>query len=326
MTRSHPQSTTRRIAAALCSIAMAGSAFAADKVTIGYMKIPPLAAALHAERTGIFKANGLDVEIKVLNSGPALMNALAAGSLDITMDASAAVVTARAKGLPVKAFGTADPESSSDVRNWVMASESSGVKSMKDLEGKTVGVVAPRSPAEMVIRDHMLKAGGNPDKVKFVGIPFPQLQAALEVGNVAAVHVVEPFHTSILRSTKMKAVTLASGLIATAAEDGPISLGGWSARAKWLSEEKNRDIAKRFLASISTANKALAADRSLVDAIFEKDFGMPTPVAKGTPLPLNVGSLEADPKMFVPLIRALTRTGIIGAEYPVADVVETIKY
>lgn len=310
---------------ALAVMPMTLSAQEKDTIRVGYMKIPPLAHMIHGIEKGIFDRNGLNIELSVLNGGPELMTALASGSVDVGMTATGIVLIARGKGLKLKAFGTSDLEASNDIRNWIIADENDGIKSLKDLEGKTVGITAKNSPAELTIRDHMMAAGADPNTVKFVALPFPQLGPALEVGNVDAVHVVEPFHTQLMNSDKIKAIELAKGIIAL--EEGQqIALGGWFAKDDWLADPKNRDIAARYLKSVMESNKELAADRALVDAIFEKDFGMPPPVAKRVPLPLNTQSLVAVPETYSAQLKAFVDTGMLPSAYPIEDVVDPITY
>lgn len=312
------------MAASIAAVSV--SAVAMDKVKVGYMKIPPLVHMIHAQETGIFTKNDLDVDLTIVNGGPALMTALASNSVEIGMTAVPVVMLARTKGLKLKAFGTGDLESPGDERNWIVAGADSGINSPKDLEGKTVGIVAKKSPAELTVRDHVLADGGDPDKVNLVSLPFPQLPSALEVGNVDAIMVGEPFHTQAHNLKGRKALDISQGLTSTLEQDGPTALGGWFAGDDWLADEHNRDIAARFLKSIIQSNRELAADRTLVNKIFERDFGMPAEVAKRVPLPLNTETLKADPASYEAGIRALARTGMIKAEYPVEEVVDVISY
>ncbi|GAB4356745.1 MAG: hypothetical protein Kow0026_16660 [Oricola sp.] len=311
---------------AAATAALPTASYALDTVKVGYMKIPPLVPMIYAQDHGLFEKNGIKVDLTVVNGGPELMTALASRSVDIGMTAVGIVLLARAKGLKLKAFGTSDPEAPDDIRNWITVKESSGIKSPKDLEGKTVGIVAKKSPAELMVRDHMLAAGADPDKVNFVALPFPQLPAALEVGNVDAFMSGEPFHTIAHNSAKMKAVDIAKGILATLDEDGMVALGGWFAGDEWLAKEENRDIAARFLKTMLEANRALAADRAQFDAILQRDFGMPPEVAAGVPMELTTDTLVADPASYAATIRALARTGMIPAEYPVEDAVEVVTY
>lgn len=312
-------------ALALLSMSTSVGAEELTKLKVAYMKIPPLVHMVHAQETGIFERNGLDLDLTVVNGGPELMSALASGSVDVGMTAVGIVMIARAKGLKMKAFGTGDLEAWNDIRNWIVSDEGKGITSLADLEGKTVGIVAKGSPAELQIRDHMLAAGANPDTVNFVALPFPQLPSALEVGNVDAIQVGEPFHTAIMNSQKVKPLEIAEGII-NLKEGDQIALGGWFAGDAWLADEANQETAKRFLRSIIQSNRELDADRTLVNAIFERDFGMPPAVASRVPLPLNTGSLVADPATYQLQLDAYVNAGMIPKAYPVEEVVQPIEY
>ena len=106
-----------------------------------------------------------------------------------------------------------------------------------------------------------------------------------------------------------------------------LALGGWFAQEDWLADERNQDIAKRFLAAMLEANRALAADRSLIDAILVRDFGMPSEIASGIPMPLGVDSILAEPGHYGVLISELEKTGMIEAgSVTTDDVIKTIQY
>ncbi|MEZ5721557.1 MAG: ABC transporter substrate-binding protein [Paracoccaceae bacterium] len=312
------------IGVAMTAIPMA--AFANDTVKVTYMKIPPLVPMTYAIESGIMAAHGLDIDLSVVNSGPDLMTALASGSSEIGQTAASVALLARSKGLPIQIFGTGDLEHQPDyVHNWLVTRDDTGITDLMGLEGKTVGVVDKNSPAELAFRSHMVAAGADADTLSFVAIPFPQLPAALEVGNVDAVHVGEPFHAQIMNSDKITGVELAIGLIADPGTD--YALGGWFAQEDWLADERNQDIAKRFLAAMLEANRALAADRSLIDAILVRDFGMPAEIASGIPMPLGVDSILAEPGHYGVLISELEKTGMIEAgSVTTDDVIKTIQY
>lgn len=312
------------VAIALAAATLASStAFALDTVKVAYMKIPQLGSIIHGKQTGIFEKHGIDVEMSILNGDSTLMAALQSSSVDVVFTNIGSVLMGRAKGLKVKSFGTGNQESSAGYRNWLIGSQESGTTTLKDLEGKNAGVPDKKSPAEMMIRDHMLRAGADPDKVNFIAMPFPQMAAAIETGNLQAVMVPEPYRTFILESKKIHAVELAAGILASLQDGGSVAMGGWFARDEWLADPHNIDVAKRFLAGILESNRELVADRSLLTAILEKDFAMPPKVANtvAAGVPFETESLYANPEEYTPFIDTLAKTGMISGTYPATDVV-----
>lgn len=309
----------------LITAAMPLAAMAADTVKVAYMKIPPLVPMKYAIDSGIMAAHDLDIQLTVVNGGPELMTALASGSADIGQTASGIALLARSKGLPIAVFGTGDTERQPDYNhNWLLGTEEAGTTDLKSLEGKTIGVVAKNSPATLAFASHMIAAGADPSTVEFVALPFPQLPSALEVGNVDAIHVGEPFHTMVMTSDKINAVELAEGLIY--AEQGQeYALGSWFAQDKWL--EENQDVAARFLSAMEQSYRELVADRSKVNAILSAEFGMPEPVANGIPLPLKSKTFTTSNDQYAPLVEQLEVTGMIEkGSLDLDDAVRAVDY
>lgn len=301
-------------------------ALALDTLTVGYMKLPPLTALIHGKESGIFEANGINLEIVVVNNGSDLVNGLAAGSVDISGIPAAGGVQARAAGLPLTAIGTSAIESFGHTEFQIVGNQDKGIEALTDLEGHVVGILEKGSPAELQIRDHMISAGGDPSKVQFVALPFPQLPAALEVGNVDAIGIAPPFLGQILASEKISPVVIGEGMVASLEDGGPTALGSWFAMQHWTASEQNRGIAARFLKSLHETNAALMADRSLIDAILVREFGMPEQVAAHIPMNLLTTSLSALPENYVEVIEAYKRTGMAKIGFTAEELVTTIPY
>jgi NitT/TauT family transport system substrate-binding protein len=297
---------------------------AEDTLRVGYLKIPPLISFLNAERGGHFEKEGLKTELVTLNSGPAILSGVVSGSIDIGMTATTPIAIARGQGQPIKVIGSTDFELASEPRNWIVATEASGIKSPADLKGKTIAVVGPYTAADLTVRDFLMANGLTRDDVNYVAMPFPQMQAAMESGNVDAAMVGDPFYTAIMHSTKMKAVEIASGMVADLDKIKQFPLGAWFASDAWISQ--HTDTAAAFLRAIMASNRELAGDRSKVDAILVADFGMPAEVAAKTPFPINTESLTAEPPDYQVLIDALARTKLIDKPVAVGDLVKTVAY
>jgi NitT/TauT family transport system substrate-binding protein len=75
----------------------------------------------------------------------------------------------------------------------VLSKKGSPIKDLKALEGKTVSVNNLNNVGPLTINNAMEKAGADYKKVKYVEVPFPDANAALETGRIDAAFVVEPF-------------------------------------------------------------------------------------------------------------------------------------
>lgn len=312
------------LAAAIAAAPMAAQA--ADKVRIGSIKVPPLAALIYGKDQGIFEKNGIDLEIVVVNETSNLVAGLAAGSLEIAALPAGGGVQARAAGLPVTAIGVTKIERFGNVDFKIVGNAEKGLKTPKDLEGHVVGVVEKDSPAEVQFRDFVIKDGGDPNKIKFVSLPFPQLAPALEVGNVDAIGIAQPFLGQILASKKIKPIVLGEGSIASLEQDKQAVLGGLFAMKPWVEKGNNREVAARFLKSLIQAHRDLAKNRKALDAILMRDFGMPEAVASRIPLELETDYVDARPADFAPILRAFQRTKFRKVEFTAEDLVTSLKY
>jgi NitT/TauT family transport system substrate-binding protein len=67
------------------------------------------------------------------------------------------------------------------------------ITSPKGLEGKKVATNALKNIVDTSVKEIVRKDGGDPNKVSFVELAFPDMAAQLDAGNVDAIFVVEPF-------------------------------------------------------------------------------------------------------------------------------------
>ena len=130
----------------------------------------------------------------------------------------------------------------------VCISPTSGIKSFKDLTGKTVSVPARRAQGEVTIAQAVKNAGGDPSTINFVTLPFPQVVDAVKNGTTNAGFTVEPF-TSACTGAGM--INLGSPGIAFF--DDESAIGMWVTTADYAA--KNPATILAFQKSIYEVNK-----------------------------------------------------------------------
>jgi NitT/TauT family transport system substrate-binding protein len=189
----------RAAAPALAAPFIAASARAASKtLQIGFCSqllcAPPYVVA---QAGGCFKAEGLDVEIVYLRGSPAVMGALVGGALDYGATAFDDVLVAANRGLAVTRFLSTAKLPLSALA--VAPGKVQEIKTVADLEGHTVGVVSPGSPAEGWLRTIMKKAGADSSKVRFASLG-PNILEPLRQNQVDAAWINEPSLTLIERA------------------------------------------------------------------------------------------------------------------------------
>lgn len=149
---------------------------------------------------GFFKEEGLNIKPNMLVSGPVAITTVVSHENEIGFSSSVPLLIARSQGLPVRVIspGELAGENIKHAGSAVVVNADSPIHSAKDLEGKTIGVVALKDIGDPTIKEALRKKGADPSTLKFVEIPFPDMNAALEAGRVDAAWVVEPFTSEAL--------------------------------------------------------------------------------------------------------------------------------
>jgi putative hydroxymethylpyrimidine transport system substrate-binding protein len=126
-----------------------------------------------AQKEGYFKAEGIDLEIKMPAENPSDGIKLVGGGKEtFAFYYQPDVLQARGEGIPVVSVAAVVRQP----LNVLMASEGSGINSPKDLEGKTVGY--PTTALSLDLVKTMVKtAGGDPAKVKFQDVGWDLIPA-----------------------------------------------------------------------------------------------------------------------------------------------------
>jgi NitT/TauT family transport system substrate-binding protein len=173
---------------------------ATTKVSVGVIPIIDVAPLYLGIAKGFFSKRGLEVKPVPAQGGAAIVPAVVSGSQQFGFSNVVSLLTAREKGLPLKsvtagASSTGVPEA--DV-NAVLVGKGSTLRTAKDLEGKKVAINSLNNIGDTTIKTAVEKAGGDPSKVAFVELPFPDMPAQLAQGRVDAAWESEPFRSQIL--------------------------------------------------------------------------------------------------------------------------------
>ncbi|GAA1661550.1 sulfonate ABC transporter substrate-binding protein [Citricoccus zhacaiensis] len=163
-------------------------------VTFGALPIANVGALLLGEEKGFFEEEGLDLEISMGQGGNALLPAVHGGNMEFALSGPVVQMVSKDKGLDMKivsGYSSSLPEGE-DI-NAVVSAQDSGITSPKGLEGKRVALNTIQAQGDLTIMEAVRQDGGDPEAVEFVEMPFPDMPAALDQGNVDAVWVPDPF-------------------------------------------------------------------------------------------------------------------------------------
>jgi NitT/TauT family transport system substrate-binding protein len=139
-------------------LAGAPSANAGDSVRVGLAAVyPAYSIPYAANELGFYKEKNLDVDVTQFRGGPATQEALASGAIDISTIAPGAAALAIAKGVKEKIVALSVPPTP---QGWyILVPASSPLKTMADLNGKTVGVTQKGSLTDFWVQRAATKSG-----------------------------------------------------------------------------------------------------------------------------------------------------------------------
>jgi NitT/TauT family transport system substrate-binding protein len=111
---------------------------------------------------GFAKAQGLDLKMLGFQNDPLMIKALLAGELDSYEGSPISPLVAGSKGADVRILGCSWPKLTYSLFSH------DGIASIADLKGRKVGISAPGSLPDLVVRTLLKQAGVAPSEVSFI--------------------------------------------------------------------------------------------------------------------------------------------------------------
>jgi len=279
----------------------------------------------HAEHSGFFKKEGLDVKSQRVNDGPSVISAVVSGSAQIGFAATTPIVIAYEHGQRITVFSTGnfDKYPYSPNVTTLVASKRSGVKTMAALKGKTIATNAQSSGCTITIEQHLARVGLSIHDVKLLIIPFPNMPAALALGETDAACTLVPFLTGMQLNPKIAPVTLARGTLANMRAVHQVAVTSYFASTQWAQAHKPE--LKRFLIAMQNSQNDLNAHPEIYHRDLIKYFHMKPAFAQKVPLALSTASVVAEPADYKKLFDALVEAGMLKKKVNSDALIDTIK-
>ena len=250
------------------------------------------AQILYARDMGFLKRAGLNVEISMLTSGAAIAAAVAGGAIDAGGNNIVGLATAVSRGLPFVLLAGGGLYVTSAPTTVLAVAKTSPLKSAKDLEGKTVSVVALRDLTYASTASWLEQNGADLSTIKFTEIPFPEAGAALERGTIAAAVIAEPFFSAAAKSQ----VRLFGKVYDAIAKEFLIT--GTFTTADWI--RKNPEPARKLAGALYDASRWANANKTQSGDILAASAKLdPNAVHTMTRVTYAV---NADPKLIQPAL------------------------
>lgn len=254
----------------------------------------------YAQDLGYYQSAGITVNLTMLSSGPAIVNAVVGGSLDIGAGNVGSVIIARSRGIPLKLIASSGMAVLTDKTEPISVLKDSTIRGGADLNGKTIGINAVKTMQHAAILLWIDKHGGDSKTVKFVEMPVSEMPAALQSRRVDAVLPGEPF------TTAMKNYTRELGGQYSAMQQ-PFPIFAVFSTETWLAA--NHDAAAKFTSALQRAaaysNTHHKETSPMLARLTKSDHAFPSTMGR-----ITYGT-SIDSKMLLPVIENLRRYGIL---------------
>jgi len=220
-----------------------------DKVKVGVIPIVDVAPIYLGQQKGFFANRKIELTMESGQGGAAIVPGVISGQFQFGFSNITSLLIAQTKNVPIKvvANGVASTGKTGADFGGVAVGKDSPIKTAADLAGKKVAVNTLKNIGDTATRESVRKAGGDPNGINFVEMPFANMPAALASKQVDAVFVVEP---------ALSAVTSAGGRVAAwcYVDTAPdLTVAAYFASTKLIADDP--DLVKRFTEAI---NESLA--------------------------------------------------------------------
>ena len=249
-------------------------------LNVGVIPIADVAPLYLGMDKGFFEEENLKIVPKLAEGGAAIVPAVLAGDDQIGFSNTTSLIIAASKDLPIQIIsqGVLAGESTEQAWDGVVVPKGSDIETITDLEGKTVAVNTLNNVSQIVVNTALEKAGGDPSKVKYVEVPFPDMNAALESDRVDAAFQVEPGYSGGLAA--------GSRNISNAYEEmAPnYTVATYFTSKQYIAE--NRDVVDRFARAMQKSLEYAAGHDDEVRAIVGTYTEIPQEVLDKMNLPV----------------------------------------
>lgn len=200
---------TMVVAASLLAAASSATAQTANLPTIHLISSPSedMIPFWYAQSTGMFKAAGVNAVLEKTSSGATTAQAIAGGADAVGRASLSSLIAAHVRGIPfVLIAPSAIHRKNVSVNSAIIVAANSPVKSVLELQGKTVSCTAIGDIGYLGLRSMIDGQGGDSSTVKWVELPISAVAAAVDAGRVDAGVSAEPYMSRDLTGGKVRAL------------------------------------------------------------------------------------------------------------------------
>jgi NitT/TauT family transport system substrate-binding protein len=273
------------------------------------------APLLYADKAGLFKKAGLDVQITKMKSGAAIAAAVAGGSLDIGKSSLTGLIAAHLRGVDFTLVAPSGMYVKEHPIGALVVGADSTIQAPKDFAGKTISAAALNDINVVATQAWLEQHGVDSTTVKFVELPESAVSAALAQKRVDGSTVLNPVLAELLSGGKNRLVATVFDGIAPR-----FMISGWFASADYVA--KHRDIVERFERVMQQAEAYANTHHAETLDLVVQFTGIDAALVAGMTRPTY--PVVLDPRDIQPLIDAEVKYKVIDKTFSAADLISPV--
>jgi ABC-type nitrate/sulfonate/bicarbonate transport system substrate-binding protein len=260
------------------SVCLMHPAAAAEKIKVRAAYVPAVTwlPAWVAQTQGFFEQEGLDVSLMPVQNISMVPSTLGK-QLDIGPATVIDLLKAANGGLNVVAVAGSNSDIEGHATSSVVVRKDSGIKSIKDLAGKTVATPTIGAILHIALLYWLKQEGVDPNSIRAIEVPFPNMGDQLKAGRVDAVEAVQPFLSKMVAEGN---IDLGDQLLRVAK---PARSTLWIADRDWAAA--NGVILSKWAAALNKADAFIEKNPAEARLAMTKYTQMPEAIIKTIPLP-----------------------------------------
>jgi NitT/TauT family transport system substrate-binding protein len=245
-------------------------------VRAAYIPVITWLPAWVAKEKGFFAKHNLDVTLSVAQNLSVLPGTVGK-QFEFAPSTAPDLLKAVSSGLDVVAVAASVFETEDNPSTQLMVSKESGINSAKDLSGKLIATPTIGGVIHVSVLYWLKQNGVDPNSVRAVEVPFPNMADQLKAKRVDAVEAVEPF-VGALKAAGYVALT--APLLSAGKE---VLFPFWISSGEWA--RNNRATVSAWKASLDDAIAFIKENPEEARKIVAQYTKLPEPVVKATPFP-----------------------------------------
>lgn len=268
---------------------------------------------LYASATGLFQKHGLSATVeKIPGGGTAIAAAVAGGALQIGKASTLALIVAHARNIPFVLLAPAAAYSIEKPDLPLIVATESALRSARDLNGKTIGVVSLNPTMRYATQAWVDQNGGDSSTIHFVELSPTETAAAIAQGRIDGAPLSDPALSAAMATGKVRALGYPYNAIGRHFE-----LADWFATAQWVAQ--NRATAQSFAQVVYDANTYVGSHERAATPVIAQYVGISTDVLAKMHNPERMRYF--DPALLQPLIDLAAKYKAIPKPFPAVELI-----